>query len=299
MSCGSRSMVLRLGRPLGAALLGLGILAVGNLPGITVPGVTVPSARAQSAADIQWAQTHLRDKGYNIGGRPNGQMTSQTRNALSVYQKANGLPVTGTLDQATTARMMAERGTKTSPQVNNLAQQRQGGGGPGQEPRQARETAPRAAPTQRVQAGTETVGSGPAFGSIAAGPSAGAGVNPGPAMQAAPRGSVDVTGADGTSGQAATDAFTGTNQGLLPDALRNQLIGGARWGVIGIIAVMALGLLFAFWRSGRRVKERRPPAGAVEAPRRMPRFEVGGTAARPREELSAGALPPIGSGRGR
>lgn len=96
-------------------------------------------ANESSAADVQWAQIILKEKGFNIGGRANGQMTPQTRAALSQYQKAAGLPVTGNLDSATVAKMMGDR--KASGTVGNLASQK-----PGSTPKLSeRDVAPRAA----------------------------------------------------------------------------------------------------------------------------------------------------------
>ncbi len=87
---------------------------------VCLAGVT--EARAQSAtADIQWAQTILKEKGFDIGGRANGQMTAQTRAALSAYQKSVGLPATGQLDAATTARMMGDREKKAAPTMGSLS----------------------------------------------------------------------------------------------------------------------------------------------------------------------------------
>ncbi|NUB22952.1 peptidoglycan-binding protein, partial [Azospirillum formosense] len=132
------------------------VLAVGLLAGAPV--------RAQSTADIQWAQTILKDKGYNIGGRANGQMHAETKAALGKYQAAHGLPVTNQLDKATIAKMMGEREGKAPATVGNLAQQKVGGGGPGQAPREPqREVVPRAAPTQRIDSGTGSVGGGAQF----------------------------------------------------------------------------------------------------------------------------------------
>lgn len=96
-------------------------------------------ANEPGAADVQWAQTILKEKGFNIGGRANGQMTPQTRAALSQYQKSVGLPATGNLDAATVAKMMGDR--KPSGTVGNLASQK-----PGSTPKLTeREVTPRAA----------------------------------------------------------------------------------------------------------------------------------------------------------
>ncbi|MFC5359470.1 peptidoglycan-binding domain-containing protein [Azospirillum himalayense] len=277
------------------------VLAAGLLAGAPV--------RAQSTADIQWAQTILKDKGYNIGGRANGQMHAETKAALGKYQAAHGLPVTNQLDKATIAKMMGEREGKVPATVGNLAQQKVGGGGPGQAPREPqREVVPRAAPTQRIDSGTGSVGGGAQF---SAGPpvtssssSSGAPASSapatsamassqgqGPVPQAAPRASVTATT---PSGQPVPVVEAAADSGsMLPGWAAN----GARYGVMGVIGATVLGIGFAWWRSGRANAAR--PAPRNDGPRdqrREPSFGSG----RRREELTTGALPPLSSGgRGR
>lgn len=281
------------------------VLAAGLLAGAPV--------RAQSTADIQWAQTILKGKGYNIGGRANGQMHAETKAALGKYQAANGLPVTNQLDKATVAKMMSEREGKAPATVGNLAQQKVGGGGPGQAPREPqREVVPRAAPTQRIDGGVGSVGGGAQF---SAGPPATANMSPGshssgspsaapsapassatassqgPVPQAAPRASVTATTPSGQPAPVAEPAADGGS--MLPNWAAN----GARYGVMGVIGATVLGIGFAWWRSGRANASR--PAPRNDGPRdqrREPSFGGG----RRREELTTGALPPLGSGgRGR
>ncbi|KAA0679222.1 peptidoglycan-binding domain-containing protein [Roseomonas genomospecies 6] len=272
-------------------------------------------ARAQSTADIQWAQTILKDKGYNIGGRANGQMHPETKAALGKYQAAHGLPVTNQLDKATIAKMMGEREGKAPPTVGNLAQQKVGGGGPGQAPREPqREVVPRAAPTQRIDSGAGSVGGGAQFSagppatashssgshssgapSSAPAPSApapsAAASSQGPVPQAAPRASVTATT---PSGQPVPVVEPAAGSGsMMPGWATN----GVRYGVMGVIGTTVLGIGFAWWRSGRAGAPK--PAPRDDGPRdqrREPSF--GG--ARRREELTTGALPPLTSGgRGR
>ncbi|TWA76358.1 putative peptidoglycan binding protein [Azospirillum brasilense] len=281
------------------------VLAAGLLAGAP--------ARAQSTADIQWAQTILKDKGYNIGGRANGQMHAETKAALGKYQAAHGLPVTNQLDKATIAKMMGEREGKAPATVGNLAQQKVGGGGPGQAPREPqREVVPRAAPTQRIDGGTGSVGGGAQFsagppatssssGSHSSGGPSGAPTSTssataslsgqGPVPQAAPRASVTATT---PSGQPVAVAEPAADSGsMLPGWAAN----GARYGVMGVIGATVLGIGFAWWRSGRANASR--PAPRDDGPRgqrREPSFGSG----RRREELTTGALPPLTSGgRGR
>ena len=129
------------------------VMASGWLAGVS-------SARAEpSTADIQWAQTILKDKGFDIGGRANGQMTAQTRAALGSYQKSVGLPASGQLDPATVSRMMGDREKKAVPTMGSLSKSQIG-----QTPRE-REVVPRAAPTQRIDSGNETIGGIAQFGS--------------------------------------------------------------------------------------------------------------------------------------
>ncbi|KAA0680473.1 peptidoglycan-binding domain-containing protein [Azospirillum brasilense] len=285
------------------------VLAVGLLTGAPV--------RAQSTADIQWAQTILKDKGYNIGGRANGQMHAETKAALGKYQAAHGLPVTNQLDKATIAKMMGEREGKAPATVGNLAQQKVGGGGPGQAPREPqREVVPRAAPTQRIDSGTGSVGGGAQFsagppvtssssssGGASSAPassapatsatasSQGQGQGQGPVPQAAPRASVTATT---PSGQPVPVVEAAADSGsMLPAWAAN----GARYGVMGLIGATVLGIGFAWWRSGRASATRPVPRNdSPRDQRREPSFGSG----RRREELTTGALPPLSSGgRGR
>lgn len=70
----------------------------------------IPPALAEpSTADVQWAQRVLTEKGFDIGGRANGQMTATTRKALKAFQGSVGLPATGELDKATIDHMLTSR----------------------------------------------------------------------------------------------------------------------------------------------------------------------------------------------
>ncbi|AWK88977.1 peptidoglycan-binding domain-containing protein [Azospirillum thermophilum] len=289
MSGGSRRA-----RLLMALTVAVPVLAAGALPVRAEPG----------AADIQWAQIILKEKGYNIGGRANGQMTAETRSALSSYQKASGLPVTGQLDKATVAHMMGEREKKASPTMGSLSKSQIG-----QTPKE-KEVAPRAAPTTRVDSGNESVGGYAQFGSAppasrssgsasstAAAPSAS--VSPGPVSSGAPapaaaaRGTATASGhagnpADGPVPQAAPRAaVTATNAAgeqvsTVPQAEMGSGPAGwmtnlMRYGVMGLLAATLGGIGFAWWRSGRS-------AGLASVPEED----------RPREDRRE---PSFGSGR--
>ncbi|MBK3737271.1 peptidoglycan-binding protein, partial [Azospirillum brasilense] len=104
------------------------VLAAGLLAGAP--------ARAQSTADIQWAQTILKDKGYNIGGRANGQMHAETKAALGKYQAAHGLPVTNQLRKAAHPPLTGRTEGQAPPPVRHPSPQTVGGRGPAQAPRE-------------------------------------------------------------------------------------------------------------------------------------------------------------------
>ncbi|WP_207459462.1 peptidoglycan-binding domain-containing protein [Azospirillum sp. SYSU D00513] len=276
------------------------VLVLPVVIGLAASGLPGTAALAQSAGDLQWAQTILKDKGYNIGGRANGQMTPQTGAALSAYQKANGLPATGKLDQATVSKMMAERQAKAAPTVGNLAQQKPGGGGPGQTPRQTREVAPRAAnSTGKVEALGGQEGGGAAFSSGFPGSGAAAGGTLGtagsaprgaePAPQAAPRPNVAATTASGEPVPTVEPGSSALGGGSF---LPSWATGALRYVLMAVLAATVGGLGFAWWRSGRASA---PVQAPVRQERREARLEptFGGR----RDELTAG--PRLGGDRRR
>ena len=61
-------------------------------------------ASASDQNNIKKAQQTLRDKGYDPGPI-DGSMGAQTRAAISQYQKAENLPVTGRLDAKTAGKL--------------------------------------------------------------------------------------------------------------------------------------------------------------------------------------------------
>lgn len=308
----------------GGAAKSAGVAAVA----VVVSALTVAapgSARAEaSVADIQWAQTILKDKGYNIGGRAKGQMTPETRSALSAYQKSAGLPATGNLDQATINKMMGERESKAAPTMGSLSKSQVG------QTRHEKEVAPRAAPTGRVESGSESVGGMAQFGgapvsssssasssashsapagapAAAARPSAPAAsaVAPGSASQSAPRPSgnapaanASASASEGPVPQAAPrGAVAATTPDGKPAPVEEPAAVGdgpsvwqsnaARAGVAGLIAATLGGIGFAWWRSGRGVDPlSRAPAGD-DRPRET-RVEPSFGTPRRREELTTG-----------
>ena len=66
--------------------------------------ILMPRASAADHDNIKKVQETLRDKGYDPGPI-DGVMGSQTRDAISQYQKAENLPVTGHLDAQTAGKL--------------------------------------------------------------------------------------------------------------------------------------------------------------------------------------------------
>ena len=68
----------------------------------------MPRAWAGDHHDIKKVQETLRDKGFNPGPI-DGIMGSQTRKAISQYQKSQNLPVTGHIDGETAGKLGVEQ----------------------------------------------------------------------------------------------------------------------------------------------------------------------------------------------
>lgn len=67
-----------------------------------------PDSMVLSSGDIKKAQDALKMKGLNPG--TDGQLDAKTQQALRDFQKANDLPMTGTLDDKTVAKLGIEIG---------------------------------------------------------------------------------------------------------------------------------------------------------------------------------------------
>lgn len=292
---------------------GAAVAAVAVVVSALTVGTPAPARAEASVADIQWAQTILKEKGFNIGGRAKGQMTPETRSALSAYQKSVGLPATGNLDQATIAKMMSEREKKASPTMGSLSKSQVG------QTRHEKEVTPRAAPTGRVESGSESVGGMAQFGgapvsssssssashsapaapasassptpqsaprpSASASANASASASEGPVPQAAPRGAVSATTPDGKPAPVEEPVAVGA----APPVWQSN---AARAGVAGLLAATLGGLGFAWWRSGRGVDPlSRTPAGGSGGGGDRPRdtrVEPSFGSPRRREELTPG-----------
>jgi peptidoglycan hydrolase-like protein with peptidoglycan-binding domain len=70
------------------------------------PESTVGEHRSATASreDVRKAQEALKAQGHNVGSF-DGNMDNRTQQALRDFQQANKLPVTGTLDQQTAAKL--------------------------------------------------------------------------------------------------------------------------------------------------------------------------------------------------
>lgn len=280
------------------------VLAV--IAGMGAGALAAGPALAQSAADIQWAQTILKEKNYDIGGRPNGQMTPQTRSALSRYQKDHGLPSTGNLDQATVGKMMAERGAKPDKTMGNLADPKTGA--PANVQRVVpREVAPRAAQrtgdVENTGGGEVTLGpvvrgapgdypvpstsSSRGSASSPAAPSqapAASHASPAPGTpQAAPRAAVTATNAEGK--EVPVTALSKGEEGFTPPGWLRYAVMTVLAGTVGFIGL-------GWWRSGRP-SSTPPVRDEPREVRREPSF------APRRDELTTGGLPRLSGDRRR
>jgi peptidoglycan hydrolase-like protein with peptidoglycan-binding domain len=241
---GRRTLTCALTRARGMAVAVAVALALAPVWGTAAP--------PKGDADIQWAQDILRDQGYDIGGRPDGEMNDKTRAALSQYQRKAGLAVTGSLDRATTEHMLAT--VKAAPTMGNLASP---------SARRAAEAAraappppaPKAAPKTSVQGlgGGDQALTGVTFpGSVGAVP---AGSAAAPTPDTAPRTAVEATPDTAAPGPA------------LAESGRFEVpvwVHAALYGALGMLVAFGA---WAWWSSGRRAV--RPAPGR---PRTEPRF---------------------------
>ncbi|MEI8395482.1 MAG: peptidoglycan-binding domain-containing protein [Rhodospirillaceae bacterium] len=210
---------------------GLGLLFLAAL------GSGVAGAKPGGSADLQWAQEVLKERGFDTG-RPSGEMTPKTRAALSAFQRSGGLPVTGELDAATTAALMAGR------------------------------PAP-------AHAGTLGVTAGGTAGAVAPHPTQGS-VPHGAALapRAAPSGRIDSVGVAGAgaalpvAGPAAA-LMAGQGASVEPDPAAEsswlEVSSRVRSALIGTILFIFAGFGVLWWRSGRKPGVRRhrgPPTRA-------------------------------------
>lgn len=257
--------------------------------------LTMPvSAQDQvNSATIQWAQQILDQQGL-YSGRATGKMDGATAAAISAYQRKHGLKATGRLDQGTVDRLLQDQPERKG--VGNLAD-------PGSRARPSQpilkesDVRPQAAPTapgvERGQ-GAESVVLGASRGAATPGTTP-----PTPAPSTAYPTTAPVSRAD-------VPATAGAVEGASPrsNVQAEELDGSvtedtgfsltnfdapnwARYGLIGAIALVVLGMVVNWWLSGRRRRPVARRAGAVKAPPAGP----------VRREPTLGGNPPGPNGR--
>jgi peptidoglycan hydrolase-like protein with peptidoglycan-binding domain len=104
-----------------SAMLAMPMLAIGSGSGSSRSasgtqmehGGHQQMGRDMSAEQIRMAQQQLKDAGFDPGPI-DGQFGQKTAQAVREYQKSNGLPATGRLDEPTTELLMTQR-TEPSP----------------------------------------------------------------------------------------------------------------------------------------------------------------------------------------
>lgn len=221
---------------------------VGRAAGVLALGVTISAGAAGPAfagpkgtADVQWAQQVLKEKGFDPG-KPTGEMTPKTHAALSAYQRSVGLPVTGALDGATTARLLSGKGPAAT--MGNLAAPSAAAHGGGTRDGAGHPTAPapHAAPAARVEA----LG-GPTGAAVIS--AVGASVAPAP--RAVPSGSVTTAAPPPVlPGQAPPPPATAAEESGGVAAI--EAPGWVRGLVVALIGGIFTGFGVLWWRSGRR-----------------------------------------------
>lgn len=238
--------------------------------------LATPAGAEPSGADIQWAQTILKEKGF-LNARPNSRMTPETKQALSAYQKSVGLKQTGELDAATVNKMMEGRQAQIPSTMRTL------GAPDPNRPKvnpNAPEPKPLAAPVTGVQSaggeGDNIVGTVRRAGAPAAGEH--------PVPSAAPR--------VGVAADTSTPAPM-PGQVTMPEEEPFRLTAPqwVRFGIIGFI-VSAFGFVgWWWWGSGRRPEPTERPMTTRREPSLSSGERTGGR--------QAPTLSPRGSGASR
>ena len=241
------SRLNRIGEIVVARRIGLA-LAMGLLLATATPALA-----AKGSADIQWAQQVLKDKGFDVG-KPNGELNQKTRTALQSFQRISGLAVTGELDAATTAKLLAGR---TEPAGGGML----GLHTPSQAQQPARDTAPpkpHAAPAARIEPL-----SGPTGEAMIS--TAGSGSAP----KAAPSGAVSALATGALPGQA---PLAVKDNGDTAGPAQIEAAGWVRNLVVGVIVAILGGFGALWWLSGRKPSHRHRPTqarGRAASPERL------------------------------
>ncbi|MFV3129288.1 peptidoglycan-binding domain-containing protein [Niveispirillum sp. KHB5.9] len=275
-----------------AALLAMLLLSA-------APAVTAQDQQPNSAT-IQWAQQILDQQGF-YQGRASGKMDSATAAAIAAYQKKHGLKSTGRLDQGTIGRMMESQPERKG--VGNLADANSRA--KASQPMGLREAdvkpqaAPSAAAVDRGQ-GTESTVLGVSRGGadlattartapVTAPPATAGGTLPPPSASPAP----SVTGTDPAAAPRSSVETEVTHEAPVGEGFDPaRLPDWVRYGIIGGIGALLVGMLGFWWGSGRR--QVKPAAKAAKGRRPAPPPVAAGTV---RREPTLGGTPPGPNGR--
>ncbi|TWB65635.1 putative peptidoglycan binding protein [Nitrospirillum amazonense] len=262
-------------RPLFASAIAAVMLTTAGA-GLALAAPSDTNSGEPNSATIQWAQNILKEKEL-YEGRASSRMDPPTVAALRQYQKAEGLKVTGKLDQDTIARMM--EGRPVDKTVGNLADPTSRA--KASQPRLKEEDVqPKAARSAvGVEKGGQAQESTVLSVSRNPGPSASSGTpanlpppsvtqRPGGTSTAQPAPGQDATSTTGAGRIAVETQSTGDTpeqaptEITAPDWARNALL-----GFVGALLALMAGI---WWWSGRRPSRKAPKRGRPGDVRREP-----------------------------
>lgn len=281
-----------------------GIAALSLLLLTTAPALAADEQQPNSAT-IQWAQQILDQQGF-YQGRASGKLDSATAAAIAAYQRKNGLKSTGRLDPSTVDLMLKAQPERKG--VGNLLDP--SSRAKASQPMNLREAdvKPKAAPAAAAVArgeGSESTILGVSRGGaeLPVAPSAPAmrnaltpaptpaapAASPAPAPHGGPAAGHTASPADIAGTTAAPRSSVETE--VTPEMAAQQESGfdpsnfsapdWVRYGLMGGIGALVIGMLGFWWGSGRRSGKqaaRRPAAPPPTPTRREP--TLGGTAPR-------------------
>lgn len=253
----------------------MALSAVLALSLLSVTPAVLAQDNQPNGATIQWAQQVLDQQGF-YQGRASGKMDSATAAAIAAYQKKNGLKATGRLDQSTIDSMMRGRPERTG--VGNLADPTSRA--KASQPVNLREAdvkpsaAPTAAAVDRGQ-GTESTVLGVSRGGADL-PAARTGIPAASPTPSAPATAVSTTAAPHATigGTTASDPAAAPRSSVETEVTHDgpEAEGGfdparlpdwVRYGLLGAIGALLVGMLGYWWGSGRRQVKPAPKAGAA------------------------------------
>lgn len=253
-------------------LLAVQISLCGALLASVLAAAPALAADEPNGATIQWAQTLLDKKGF-YNGRATGKMDGATQSAIAQYQKSVKLKATGRLDQATIDRLM--EGREADKTVGNLADPTSRA--KASQPVLREEVKPEAAP-----AAVSVEASGSAAETAITGASRAGDPLPPPATlaRAVPPAALPRQNDSAMEEQpraaerAAVEATEAAGEFDLRSLTAPQWV---RYGLLGLIALIMLGIAVTWWSSGRRgtLHARRMATPGPAERRREPMFDAG------------------------